>query len=224
MRHLFFRVLIPGVFIVLSIVLTVTAYADPGTVSTPPTTIRVAHLNADGTVASVTTVTFYDPLGTSDYVQNVLPNEWACLWPAESLKAGAMAVKMYGWFHTMNPSYPVAGADVDDTTGDQLYVPNSANTDCTSALRSLDHQGMRRENINSHRQLFHYIFETRHCAGTYADDRYIPCSATTPGDFLSQNGSHYFADPPNNQDYQTILTEYYYGDVDFGPYTEFFAY
>ena len=57
-----------------------------------------------------------------DYVKHVLPNEWSSAWPGESLRAGAMAVKMYAW------SIIAAGgkwsdADVYDSTCDQVYNP-----------------------------------------------------------------------------------------------------
>ncbi|MGH2627576.1 MAG: carboxypeptidase regulatory-like domain-containing protein, partial [Anaerolineales bacterium] len=32
-----------------------------------------------------------------EYAKHVLPNEWVNSWPGESLRAGAMAVKMYAW-------------------------------------------------------------------------------------------------------------------------------
>jgi hypothetical protein len=57
-----------------------------------------------------------------EYAKHVLPNEWVNSWPWESLRAGAMAVKMYAW------SYVAAGgkwpdADVYDSTCDQVYNP-----------------------------------------------------------------------------------------------------
>jgi hypothetical protein len=56
------------------------------------------------------------------YAKHVLPNEWVASWPWESLRAGAMAVKMYAW------SYIAVGgkwddADVYDSTCDQVYNP-----------------------------------------------------------------------------------------------------
>ncbi len=58
-----------------------------------------------------------------EYAKHVLPNEWGARWPYESLRAGAMAVKMYAW------SYIAAGgkwpdADVYDSTCDQVYIPS----------------------------------------------------------------------------------------------------
>ncbi|MGA9190221.1 MAG: carboxypeptidase regulatory-like domain-containing protein, partial [Anaerolineales bacterium] len=57
-----------------------------------------------------------------DYAKHVLPNEWSAGWPGESLRSGAMAVKMYAW------SIVAAGgkwsdADVYDSTCDQVYNP-----------------------------------------------------------------------------------------------------
>ena len=57
-----------------------------------------------------------------EYVKHVLPNEWIPSWPGESLRAGAMAAKMYAW------SIIAAGgkwpdADVYDSTCDQVYNP-----------------------------------------------------------------------------------------------------
>jgi len=54
-----------------------------------------------------------------DYVKHVLPNEWLYAWPGESLRAGAMATKMYGWFWV---DYP-GSWDVRDDICDQVYNP-----------------------------------------------------------------------------------------------------
>jgi hypothetical protein len=53
------------------------------------------------------------------YVKHVLPNEWYYAWPGESLRAGAMAAKMYGWFWV---DYPGTW-DVRDDVCDQVYNP-----------------------------------------------------------------------------------------------------
>jgi hypothetical protein len=62
------------------------------------------------------------------YVKNVMPNEWGMPgWPTETLKAGAMAVKTYGWMHvTTYHKYPGLGYDVKDSTADQVYRPGTA--------------------------------------------------------------------------------------------------
>ncbi|MGD8604451.1 MAG: SpoIID/LytB domain-containing protein, partial [Anaerolineales bacterium] len=68
-----------------------------------------------------------------DYVRHVLPNEWIYNWPRESLRAGAMAVKMYAW------SIVAAGgkwsdADVYDSTCDQVYNPAVEYTSTNNAV------------------------------------------------------------------------------------------
>ena len=57
------------------------------------------------------------------YVKDVLPNEWGASWPANSIRAGAMAVKMYAWnMIAIGGKWP--DADVWDSTCDQVYNPN----------------------------------------------------------------------------------------------------
>jgi peptidoglycan hydrolase-like amidase len=70
------------------------------------------------------------------YVKNVMPNEWGMPgWPTETLKAGAMAVKMYGWMHvTTYHKYPGLGYDVKDSTADQVYKPESAEAYTNAAV------------------------------------------------------------------------------------------
>jgi hypothetical protein len=60
-----------------------------------------------------------------DYVKHVLPNEWDPAWSRESLRAGAMAAKMYAWYQiARGGKWP--DADVYDSTCDQVYRPNIA--------------------------------------------------------------------------------------------------
>jgi tartrate-resistant acid phosphatase type 5 len=68
-----------------------------------------------------------------EYAKHVLPNEWVASWPHESLRAGAVAVKMYAW------SYIAAGgkwsdADVYDSTCDQVYNPAVSYASTNSAV------------------------------------------------------------------------------------------
>ncbi|HET7010542.1 MAG TPA: LamG-like jellyroll fold domain-containing protein, partial [Anaerolineales bacterium] len=58
-----------------------------------------------------------------EYVRHVLPNEWGPTWPWESLRAGAMAAKMYAWRHIANGG-KWSDADVYDSTCDQVYIPS----------------------------------------------------------------------------------------------------
>jgi len=58
-----------------------------------------------------------------EYVKHVLPNEWISSWPRESLRAGAMAAKMYAW-RLIADGGKWPDADVYDSTCDQVYLPS----------------------------------------------------------------------------------------------------
>ena len=67
------------------------------------------------------------------YAKHVLPNEWVNSWPHESLRAGAMAVKMYAWSYiAIGGKWP--DADVYDSTCDQVYNPAVAYTSTNNAV------------------------------------------------------------------------------------------
>jgi hypothetical protein len=64
------------------------------------------------------------------YVKDVLPNEWPSGygWPAEAYKAGAIAVKMFGWYrHEVQPQSS-GNFDVYKDTRDQVYVAGSSSS------------------------------------------------------------------------------------------------
>jgi hypothetical protein len=64
-----------------------------------------------------------ETLDFKDYVKHVLPNEWVPTWPWESIRAGAMATKMYAWAIIADGGkWP--DADVYDSTCDQVYIPS----------------------------------------------------------------------------------------------------
>jgi hypothetical protein len=60
------------------------------------------------------------------YVAHVLPKEWITSWDSDSLGAGAIAVKTYGWYRAQ-VSHAFSGgddcADVQDSTADQVFDP-----------------------------------------------------------------------------------------------------
>jgi len=67
------------------------------------------------------------------YLQHVLPNEWNPSWSANSLRAGAMAAKMYAWYWVaVGGKWP--DADVYDSTCDQVYNPSIAYTNSNTAI------------------------------------------------------------------------------------------
>lgn len=67
------------------------------------------------------------------YLKNVLPNEWGASWARESVRAGAVAVKMYAWYMiARGGKWP--DADVYDSTCDQVYNPAIAYASTNAAV------------------------------------------------------------------------------------------
>jgi hypothetical protein len=94
----------------------------------PPSTIRV--LRSYGSASGkVQTVAF------RAYVNNVMAWEWPSTYPTASLRAGAIAVKQYGWYFTMHYRGGTNSAgscyDVKDTTSDQIYRPETRSASST---------------------------------------------------------------------------------------------
>jgi hypothetical protein len=85
--------------------------------STPPTTIRVFR-TATGVVETV---------DFRAYTKNVLSREWIGSWTTESLRSGAVAVKMYAWYQVLHWRGLTNASgqcfDVYDDTRDQVYNP-----------------------------------------------------------------------------------------------------
>lgn len=106
-----------------------------------PSTIRVAITNGApsytswpscaGWVNANKPVVRVDLLDLQEYAKNVLPHEWIASWgndAPDSLRAGALAVKMFAW-RLINLGWrSQQGADVVDNTCDQVYVSNSRNS------------------------------------------------------------------------------------------------
>ena len=90
--------------------------------SLPPTTIRVLR-TAGPASGSVQVVPF------RDYVTVVMAAEWGSRAPAEALKAGAVAVKEYAWYHAMfwrgKSAADGSCYDVVDSSMDQIYAPET---------------------------------------------------------------------------------------------------
>lgn len=89
--------------------------------SEPPTTIRVLRTRGSS-AGRVQTVNF------EDYVKIVMPAELGPQHPREMLRAQAVAVKQYAWYHAMNwRGRSAAGGcyDVVDSTNDQVYSPET---------------------------------------------------------------------------------------------------
>ncbi len=124
-----------------------TTYSD----HTRPSIIRVYRES----LKKVESVDFYE------YCKNVLPNEWISSWYTsypDAVRAGAEAVKMYGWYHVYHPKWSSLGADVKDTTSDQVYKPGTATDNTTQAINDVGGIGL--QNSSG------YVFESQYYAGT----------------------------------------------------------
>ncbi len=126
------------------------------------------------------------------YVKNVLPNEWIGSWPIESLKAGAIAVKMYGWYYTYYPKWPQYGADVQDNTNDQVFLTKSEYWKTTEAINDMGGIGLELQDGR--------LFITHYVAGYYA-------AGNEYSGWMWQNGTHYWANQGKDHSY---MLHYYY--------------
>jgi hypothetical protein len=71
------------------------------------------------------------------YATHVLPNEWIASWDADSLGAGAVAVKTYAGYRAMPGHAYSEGpdcADVVDTVADQVFDPSWSNASTDQAV------------------------------------------------------------------------------------------
>lgn len=170
--------------------------AQANTDLTRPSTIAVYRTST----GKIEPVEFYK------YCKNVLPNEWIGSWNAESLKAGAQAVKFVAWYRVYNAKYPGKGYDVKDSTADQVYKENTEYSTCTDAINAVGGIGM----LSSSGELFYPSYR----AGTSGS------AGTQSGGTMSQYGSQYLA--KQGYTYDEILSYYYsYSNVSSGAITTF---
>lgn len=100
---------------------TETAKAQTQTIANTgyPAVIRVAIRAYNNPVGPIL---YVQTLGFQEYCEDVLPNEWFPSWNVESLKAGAIAVKMFAWYHTLHPVTTDGFTyDVDNTDNFQQF-------------------------------------------------------------------------------------------------------
>ncbi|MFC4010009.1 SpoIID/LytB domain-containing protein [Nonomuraea purpurea] len=160
-----------------------------GTDTKLPTTILVYRKSLD----RVERVEF------KTYVKNVLPNEWVSSWPSESLKAGAMAVKNFGWYWALHSNRKTPSGqcfDVYDHTSSQVYKPGSAKAVTSAAVDATWGARLTRNGK---------IFRAQYCSTTTA------CGNWVDGDWMSQYGSRDKARA--GWSYSRILQNYYTGIV-----------
>lgn len=165
-----------------------------------PSSIRVYltyQANKDYWKTSTATVDFYD------YVRDVLPNEWVASWYTSyptAVRAGALAVKMYGWYHVYHPKWNFSPyyADVQDNTNDQVYIVNSRHPSTTQAINDVGGIGVDRADGK--------LFETQYVQGSESAGGYH-------GGKMWQLGTKYWAGQGKGY---TFMVHYYY---DYSPNT-----
>lgn len=100
---------------------------EPQAVWTLPSSVKIYFTKSQNQShygKNSATISFYG------YLKDVIPNEWIVSYygsyPAY-LEAGAMASKMYAWYHTIYPSYDYSPyyADMKDNTSSQEYLVGS---------------------------------------------------------------------------------------------------
>src|SRR5690606_6672041 len=136
-----------------------------------------------------------DRVNFKDYVKNVLPNEWITSWKPASLRAGAIAVKHFGWYWALHSTRKTKSGecfDVYDNTNSQVYKPNSAVAATNKAVNDTWNKRMTRGGK---------ILQAHYCATTTA------CGAWVDGDWMSQHGSQDQA--KRGWNYQRILKHWY---------------
>ncbi len=161
----------------------------------PPPTIRVG-ITGQTTCIVPPPIQHVEVVDFDFYTKRVLPSEWIGSWPAESLKAGAMAVKTYAWYWVnQGGKWPEYGADVVDSTCDQVYNPAYSYWKTDQAVD--DTWGHRMVRYGS-------VFPAYYYAGEYNGE-------PTDGNHMTQWGSKYWAD--QGQAWDWILT-FYYSNID----------
>ncbi|MCL6625466.1 SpoIID/LytB domain-containing protein [Alicyclobacillus shizuokensis] len=193
-----FRVFVSAA-VALGLISPTAAYAAPTVDNTQePASIRVAirenNPNGEpdprGRIVWVQSVPFYQ------YCEDVLPNEWMPSWHSESLKAGAMAIKMFAWYHHLHP-ITIDGFtfDVDNTTNFQTFRYLSRQPDTNRAVTSIRRYAYVKPNGE--------IIELNYRAGIPNDPNWQYRNAQK----MAQWGSQYWAQRGRN--YIQILQFYY---------------
>ncbi len=135
-----------------------------------------------------------------DYVRGVLPNEWIIYTTpkTESLKAGAIAVKMVAFYRVWYPKYPDYAYDVKDTVVDQVYNPESGkeNSSTLAAINAVGGIGVEASNGS--------LFYLAYRAGTAGDP------GVQGGGILRQQGADYWNDQGK---YWMWILHYYYDNA-----------
>lgn len=93
-----------------------------------PSSIRVAirENNPAGEPDPRGRIVYVSNVNFDQYCRNVLPNEWLPSWRISALQSGAIAVKMFAWYHHLHP-VTIGGFtfDVDNSVNFQTYRAHS---------------------------------------------------------------------------------------------------
>jgi SpoIID/LytB domain protein len=71
------------------------------------------------------------------YIKGVVPSEVEATWPAEALKAQAVAARTYAWWSVVNSRKKIMNYDMDDTVMYQAYLGNYKRTTATDQASDL---------------------------------------------------------------------------------------
>ena len=167
----------------------------------PPETIKVARRypanDPNGKIYKVDTVDF------RTYCVRVLSHEWApaASFSPEALKAGALAVKSYGWYWATRPTkladVSAWGADVDDTVNYQVYMTSDYGPKYWNAVDAVSNQVLTQNGA---------VLQASYRAGEY--------NTYASGWYMSQWGTQYWADKGKTYDW---MCRYYYRNIEFAP-------
>lgn len=163
-----------------------------------PSVIRVAirENNSSGEPDPRGRITYVQSVPFLRYCEDVLPNEWFPSWQPESLKAGAMAVKMFAWYHHLHP-VTIDGFtfDVDNTTNFQHFRFMSSQPTTNAAFAAIAKEAYTKPNGE--------IIELNYRAGIENNPNWEYRNAQK----MSQWGSEYWA--VKGQTFTQILQFYY---------------
>lgn len=163
-----------------------------------PSAMRVAirENNASGEPDPRGRITYVQAVPFLEYCEDVLPNEWFPSWAPESLKAGAMAIKMFSWYHHMHP-VTIDGFtfDVDNTTNFQHFRYLSEQPTTNAAFAAITNDAYTKPGGE--------IIELNYRAGIRDNPNWQYRNAQK----MSQWGSEYWA--KKGETYKQILQFYY---------------
>ncbi|HEY3366009.1 MAG TPA: stalk domain-containing protein [Symbiobacteriaceae bacterium] len=138
----------------------------------------------------------------ANYVADVLGQEFGDFkedevihrFGSEALKAGAMAILMYAWYHAWNPAKP--NYDLDNSNSFQVYIPGKAEQKHRDAVKAIWGQFMVLKGDGD-------VFAPQHGRGWYG-------GRSQGTDWMNQRGSAYLADKGYSWD---EILQYYYNGI-----------